>query len=464
LNDSGNSERLLSRHGRHLMFVPEVGRYFYTGLRWSAQLGDQKWALAADKTAVAMRMREGPELEAALAGADDKWLRAFRDWATRSGDRARLDAMQAVSEPFKTTRLDALDTDPLLFNVQNGTLQLGCRGKPSEVRLRKHVPRDLISRIAPVGYDESATCPRFRDFMDEVLPDRAVQRWMQKFLGYSLTGEAREHILLMLLGRGRNGKGTLVKLLCWLYGDYAATISFASLTADARRRGAEASPDIARLPGIRLLFSAEPSKGVRLDDGRIKELTGEDRQAARHLNREFFEFDPQFKLVIQANNRPRITDKSEGMWERVRLVPFDVFVPAERRDLTLIDKLKTEGPGVLNWLVDGYRLWRDEGLIPPAAIKVATKTYRDDSDEFGQFLVSAAKPNPTGAVASTQFYRCYQGWAKAMDYQTMTPTKFGKELTDRGYTPELRGSDRLTWRIGLTWRDDNDIDWEWDRN
>ena len=457
LNDIGNGERFRQRYGRNFMFVPEAGRYFYTGARWSGQIGSQEWALAAHKTAQTMLRREAAELEAELDGGDEKRLRAFRDWAVRSGNREKLDAMQAVSEPVLTKRLAELDADPLLFNVQNGTLDLR-----AAVRLRRHARRDLITRISPLGYDPDAQCPLFRAFLDQIMPDREVQRWLQRFLGYSITGLAGEHILALLLGEGRNGKGTLVRLFLWLYGDYAATISFASLAADNHRRGGEPSPDIARLPGIRLLFAAEPRKGVRLDDGRIKELTGEDRQVARHLNREFFEFDPQFKLAIQANNKPRISDSSRGMWARVRLVPFNVTIPPELIDQDLLSKLKAEGPGVLNWALDGFRLWREEGLVAaPQAIMAATTRYRGESDEIGRFLATATAPNKEGSVASALLYQCYAGWATAMELRPVSRTKFGTELTERGHPKEKRGSERTVWRLGLSWRLD-DIDWEWE--
>jgi putative DNA primase/helicase len=388
----------------------------------------------------------------------------FREWAIQSGNRGRLDAMQAVTEPLVTKHLSRIDSNPFLFNVQNGTLELGNKEDRDAVRLRRHSRLDLITRIAPIGYDAEAACPAFHIFIDKVLPDREVQRWIQKYLGYSLTGLAREHILVMLLGEGRNGKGTLVRLCLWLWGDYAATISFASLAADDRRRGSEASPDIARLPGVRLLFAAEPRKGVRLDDGRIKELTGEDRQLARHLNRGLFEFDPQFKLAIQANNRPRIEDTSTGMWERVRLVPFDIIIPPNDRDLDLLDKLKAEGPGILNWMLDGYRLYCDEGLTTPPAIMAATDKYRSEIDEIGQFLAAATVPNREGSVVSAQLFACYEGWARDMDLRAITRTMFGSELSDRGYRPDKRGrgNDRKVWRTGLTWSDAAiNREWHW---
>ena len=448
-NDAGNGARFRARYGRDLMCVPAIGRYHWTGGHgaghWSLRDGDQNWGLLAQKTAEALMWRELAALE--QSGAEAARVFELRQWAVQSGNKARLDAMQSVSEPYLARRVDQLDADPYLFNVQNGTLELVPKGAKGGVRLRRAARTDLITRIAAVGYDRDAECVQFRRFLDRVVPDKDVQAWLQKWCGYALTGNASEHVLVMLLGEGRNGKGTLVRLLAWLWGDYSVSISFASLAADDRRRGGEASPDLARLPGVRLAFAAEPRKGVRLDDGRIKELTGEDRQVARKLNRDPFEFDPVFKLAIQANNRPRIADTSTGMWARVRLVPFNVTIPEGERDHELLDKLKREGPGILNWCLDGFLAWRDTGLAPPAPIAAATAEYRRDSDDLGLFLEAATVAGD--GVRSAELYACYEGWAIAMDQRAINKTRFGRDLTTRGYAGEQRGSNRVVWRCGL---------------
>jgi putative DNA primase/helicase len=234
------------------------------------------------------------------------------------------------------------------------------------VRLRRHARRDLITRIAPIGYDPEARCPRFLAFLEQILPDGFVREWVQKLFGYCLTGLDVEHMLAAFWGEGRNGKGTLSKLFMWLYGDYAAPIEFASLLAEGPgRRGGDATPDLARLTGKRAIFASEPRVGAKLDDGKVKQITGADPMLVRHLNKDFFDLQPTFKPILSFNNKPEIRDASHGMWSRMRLVRFNVIVPDEQQDKGLLDKLKAEGPGVLNWALDGYRLWREQGLAPP---------------------------------------------------------------------------------------------------
>lgn len=455
-NDSGNAERFCGRNGRDFAYVDELGWLFWTGSHWSVSEGLSRARLAAADTA-----RKIFHEVAVLQALEPERAKKLAEWALESGNARRLAGMLSLSEPRLWRRTEELDADPYLLNCQNGTLELP-RDPAKPVRLRRHSRRDLITKVLPIGFDPEAGCPQFRAFLDRVLPDRDVQCWLQRFFGYALTGAADEHVFVMMLGDGRNGKGTLIRLMTWLEGDYAVSISFASLAADDRRRGGEASPDVARLAGARLVTAREPKKGVQFDDGRMKELTGEDRQVARHLNRPPFEFTPQFKLMIEANNLPRVNDRSVGFWERLRLVRFDVVIPEGERDPALGAKLKTEGPGVLNWALDGFRLWREGGLPAPAAIRAATQKYREGSDLFGTFLAGATVRNATGSVPTKMLYACYLGFAEHMDMRPMSLTKFGRDLEDRGFTAHQPDQSRRTWRLGLSWRPLDEITWPWD--
>jgi putative DNA primase/helicase len=297
----------------------------------------------------------------------------------------------------------------------------------------------------------------FRRFLDRILPDAEVQDWLQRWFGYCLTADYSENKLACLWGEGRNGKGVLTHLLQWLYGDYAAVLQFASLLADERRRGSEASPDLAQLPGMRAVFGSEPKKGAKLDDGMVKQITGGDDLKVRHLNRDFFDLHPTFKLTLSFNNKPQIRDDSHGMWSRVMLVPFTVIIPEAEIDRALLAKLQREGPGILNWCLDGFRRWRDIGLTAPQAILAATAEYRSESDRIGQFLDAATVPHENGEIPATHLYACYEGWCKAMEHRPVSQTLFGRELSRRTIKPEKRG---VMLRLGLKWKPD-DIDWDW---
>jgi len=457
-NDTGNAERFRGRYGSDFFYVPEIGWFAWMKTHWSPRDGDRLSALSAQKTAAKI-WDEALAIEA-LPDADGKAVARLREWAVDSGNRARLNAMRDVAAPHLSRHVDELDSDLLLFNVQNGSLELGALEADGTVavRLRRHARRDLITRIAPIGYDPKASCPLFEAFAAQVLPDEGVRRWVQKLFGYCLTGLSIEHMLAAFWGEGRNGKGTLSKLFLWLYGDYGGSIEFASLLSEGPRRGGDATPDLAKLPGKRAVFAGEPRKGAKLDDGKVKQITGADPMSVRHLNRDFFDMQPQFKLVLSFNNKPAITDDTHGMWSRMRLVPFTVIVPDELQDKNLLDKLKDEGPGVLNWALDGYRLWREEGLAPPDAITAATGEYRKESDRIAQFLETALVREEGCRLQASFVYACYEGWCRANEIRPLSMTKFGRELTlKRGIPIERSG---LIWRLGVKWAEH--IDWEWD--
>jgi putative DNA primase/helicase len=471
-NDIGNGERFRARYGNEFFYVPEIGWFAWVKTHWSPRDGETLSALAAQKVATkifdeAKAIEEDPKgVDLAsgemILGLDNAAAaKALHVWAIKSGSTAALASMREASRPHLTRHVDELDVDPLLFNVQNGTIELGELEADGTVpvRLRRHARRDLITRIAPVGYDPEARSPLFDQFIAQILPDPDVRLWVQKLFGYCLTGLAVEHMLAAFWGDGRNGKSTLSRLFRWLFGDYAATIEFNSLLAEGPRRGGDATPDLAKLSGRRAVFAGEPREGVRLDDGKVKQITSGDPMSVRHLNREFFDLFPTFKLILSFNNKPIVKDDSNGMWSRVRLAPFTVEIPDELQDKTLLDKLRAEGPGVLNWALDGYRLWREEGLDPPQAMIAATREYRAENDELGQFVDRATRPDPTGQLSSAELYGCYLGWCRAMEKRPQSLTKLGTYLTKkRGSLTNREGG--ITFRTNLKWS--GDIDWEWE--
>ena len=457
-NDSGNAERLRARSGKDLLYVPQLGRLAWSGTHWSAPDGEKQWALAARQASLKI-WDELAALREELGEDEPKKLKALAEWALDSGNRSRLAAMQALAEPLLQHQVGELDAAPFLFNCANGTLELGSNKDAAAIRLRRHARLDLITRLSPARYEAEAECPRFRRFLDEIMPDDAIQEWLQRWFGYCLTADFSEARLACFWGEGRNGKGVLMKLMLWLFGDYGASLEFASLLSDDRRRGSEPSPDLAALQGARAVFAGEPKKNARLDDGRIKAITGGDVMKVRHLNREFFDLRPTFKLTLAFNNKPVIKDDTHAMWSRVCLVPFEVVIAEEKIDRGLIDALKEEASGVLNWALDGFRRWRETGLSPPQAIVAATAEYRSESDEIGQFLERAFERHPPGKIRTADIYGCYLGWAKAMDKRPVSRTKFGIELTKR-WLSGFQDEGGRTSRTGLRWR--LDIDWPWE--
>lgn len=315
---------------------------------------------------------------------------AAHDKASETSGKLSSVAKLAKSFADIAIRPEQLDQDRMAINVLNGTLRLvrnKVRRSSDEVADGKsewkvdgwkvkrfaHDRGDLITKLAPVKYAPAAACPAYDAFIARVQPDAAMRRFIHQWGGLSLTGDIGEQKLAFHYGSGRNGKGTCVEAAAHLAGDYAGSIPIESfLDSGIKRRGDQATPDIARLPGVRFLRVSEPEKNARLNEGLIKMVTGGDPVDARHLNKGFFTFLPDFKMTISGNHKPQVKDTSDGLWRRMQLVPWAVTIDASEVDRSLPDTLRGEASGILNRLLDGLCDWREAGLIEPDA-KVANR-------------------------------------------------------------------------------------------
>jgi len=295
--------------------------------------------------------------------------------------------MLEIAQSLKrfAVKADAFDQNPMLLNVLNGTFEL----KTGE--LRPHDQRDRITKICPVEYREDALCPTWLAFLDRIFNGNAdLIGFVQRAIGYSLTGSTQEQCFLLLWGEGSNGKSTMLELLRDVLGDYADNASTDALMVSSGR-GTE--NDIAKLKGARLVTASESGEGRRLDEERVKRLTGGDTISARFLYREWFEYRPQFKLWLAVNNRPEVRGTDHAIWRRVRLIPFEVVIPDDDQDKELPAKLRAEAPGILRWAVEGCLAWQKEKLNPPKAITSATTEYRSEQNlPDNDHLPSPAKP------------------------------------------------------------------------
>jgi len=440
-NDDGNGQRLLRRYGDDIVYVEGVAWHVWDGKRWRPSLGQRggpgaeviKCAHLAEQ---AIRNEaEALEMDAPAAGD------AAADWAKRveghykfgvgSGNAGKIDAMLWSAAPYKRRRAEEMDAGRRLLNVANGTLVLAA---PVEMRPAKKA--DFMTRTVAVTFDREAPAPLWRAFLDRVLPDREIQEFLQRWFGYCLTGEIGEQCLVVMHGAGANGKSTLIEAVAYVLGDYAISLPVQTFAHDDRRRGGEATPDLARLPGVRFVRVAEPDVGTRLSESLVKVITGGERITARALYESMSEFPPQFKLVVAANVKPSIRGQDEGIWRRIRLVPFEVQVPAAERDPHLGEKLKAEASGILNWLVDGFRLWHEGGLTMPEGVRVATADYRAESDAIGEFLRGCTRPEPGRRVKAAVLYALYGRWAAANAVEPVSLTLFGRRLGDLGVRRE----------------------------
>ncbi len=460
-NDYGNGRRLIARHGRDLLHVDERGWYVWDGRRFAAQPAKEApdAVRLAHATAAAIKA-EARALKDDRPPAEDpqEWGQKHVDphlkFAVASGNAGRINAMLASAAPYVRVRPDHLDPDGYALNVANGTIDLAppsrkraSAGKPAAaddsdpVRFRAaHDRAARMTHLAPVAYDPEAGAPAWDKFLARVQPEAELRAFLQRLAGYCLTGDTSEQVMALMHGKGANGKTTFIETVAAALGDYAVTLPIATFLQNDRRSGGEATPDLVRLPGARLVRTAEPERGARLSESLIKSTTGADVISARPLFAGMFDFLPTFKLVISANERPRISGQDEGIWRRVLLVPWDVVIPRAERDPHLKAARAAELPGVVNWMLDGYRMWRERELAPPAAVLAATETYRTESDPIGEFVRVCIEAAPGATIKARDLYHCYVVWAKANAIDPRSATAFGLRLADRGFVKVKAGT------------------------
>jgi putative DNA primase/helicase len=451
LDDLGNARRLVAQHGADL-------RYCYLSKKWHVWDG-QRWRV--DNTAEVERRAKqviGALYQEAADCADYNRREALVKFALKTGDSKRIIAMvrQAQSEPGIPVLPGELDANPWLFNCANGTIDL----RTGE--LRPHAREDLLSRMAPVAYDPEAGCDRWEKFLYQIqnvkqTPEAAdnVVNFLQRVLGYTLSGSTKEQCLFILWGGGANGKSTLVNVVREILGDYALVTPTETMLA--KTKGGEIPADVARLDGPRFVTASEVDRGRRLAESLVKELTGRDTVSARFLYGEYFDFSPQFKLFLCTNNKPVIRGADHAIWRRIKMIPFNVQFGDEEgqepEDKDLPEKLEAEAPGVLAWLVRGCLAWQAEGLETPAEVCAAGAEYRAEMDVLGEFIDDQCLVGLGYSATAGDLYKAYGEWAEAAGMKEREQLKqrtFGICLSERGFKRDKGAGGVRLWRgVGL---------------
>lgn len=460
LTDLGNAQRFVARFGDDFKYVEQWGWLGWDGRRWNTHEAEAILSRAVHATIKAIaeeahqlrlleiiwaddiaemsddtRQRINPVIEIKKTEIIITAADRLSGWCLDSQSNAHISCVAKLAQAYLTASSDRFDADALAFNVSNGTLRFAKHESEDYVSFHAHARGDLITKISEVVYDPKAEAPIYDAFLARVQPDAAMQVHLHAWGGVSLTALALAR-LSFWYGTGRNGKSTLIDAWAHVMGDYSQTIPIESFLDQGRaRRGGEASPDIASLPGIRCLRTSEPEKGAKLAESLVKLVTGGEPLRARHLNRDFFEFRPAFKLTMQGNYKPRIDGTDEGIWARILLVPWRVMIPAEERDVNLPAKLKAEASGILNRLLDGLRYYLDKGLTPPDEVLEATAEYREDSDPIGRFLAECTErcaPADKVRTGGKDLWLLYKAWASGNGERAATPKGFSRGLQDHG--------------------------------
>lgn len=397
---------------------------------------------AADRLTV----KKAEKAEAGIAGARSK----RRDFGISCRNKSRLEAMLACVAPHLMTDPDAFNADPLKVAVRNATLTFGVSEEeevnpdaerddaPPEtpptivkrrgtVTVRKgHERSDLITELVPVAYDRNATCPSWLDFMENFQPDPEQRRMVQVGFGLGLLGLTVQR-LFFHYGNGANGKSVAMEVVCRVLGEAAVTLPSSSFFGPSGQAGG-ASPDIALLHGRRLLRVKELPRGEPLREDLVKELTGGEEMSVRDLYAGYFSFKPIFAAHMSGNDYPDITGTDNGIWRRMAVVLWPKTIPdAEQRDFEeVVSEFMAEGPGILNWLIEGARIFLTEGLKIPKSVEHETQKYRDVMDPTSGFITQCVRPKGDEEVLARDFYRAYCQWSTASAVKPITETKFGR--------------------------------------
>lgn len=441
LTELGNARRFVQQHADHVRSVGGRHRRWmiWENVRWQADTTGEVERFA--KTTV-----RGLYTEAAHT-VDQEERDNILKHASKSEQAHKVRAMLelASTEPEVAMATDAFDSDPWLFNVENGTLDLRTG------LLLPHKREHLITKLAPVEYRPKAKAPRWEQFLLEIMDgDAELVEFLQRAIGYSMTGDIREHCLFFLYGRGSNGKSTFLEVLRDLFGDYSQQSEFSTFLA---RRNEGPRNDLARMRGARLVTASEADQDKSFDTTVLKTLTGGDTVTARKLYEDLFEFRPQHKIFLAANHKPIVKEQTEAFWRRLRLVPFTVTFTKEQRDNKLRSTLEKELPGILNWALEGSQLWLASGLNEPKAVKKATAAYREENDLVGEFIEQRCRFNEDAWTSTTKLYQEFSEWwveTRGPRSQPVSMGWFSRMLSER---PELTNVKRARirgWRgIGL---------------
>jgi len=427
--DSSNALRLMREHGSDIRYNAAWKKWLvWTGKNWQIDEG----FLIHER---GMRMIRGI-YDDVLKTDDYQERMDIEKYAKQSEAMRRRKAFIEAASLLPELNISSndVDRDPWLLNVENGTIELATG------LFREQRREDMITKTAGVPFDAGADCPAWKTFIREIMNyDADLINFLQTAAGWALTGDTSEQVMFILYGSGANGKSTFLNTIMRILGDYAIT---ASTETFMKRNGDQINNDIARLRGTRFVVTTEAEQGRRLSEPLIKQITGNDVLTARFLYGEFFDFVPTFKIYMATNHKPTIRGTDYGIWRRIKLVPFTNTITPDKQDKHLEQKLLKEGPGILNWLIEGCQRWFENGLDTPEVVTEATNEYRGEMDVIGNFIKEMCRQGQGYSIKARELFRCYQSWCEEQNEHACSERFFGLRLKELGFEQKRLGDGR----------------------
>lgn len=430
------AEALYCQHGEDLRFVGGWKRWVaWDGKRWQLDTESLSLHYAADTARILCtgaiahgnRVRKKMIVDGLTEALKEELEMADKELKAAIGlqHARKLSSMLTCATSLRelAVKFEEFDADPWMLNCQNGVVRL------TDGRVFPHLRSELFTLVCPVPYDPSAKCPTWDAFLERVQPDTMMRLYLQRLVGYSLTGSTREHCLAFHYGSGANGKSTFLSILHAILGEYGAPahprLIFRSPNGDRHLT------ERASLFRRRFVTCSETSESLSFDEGTLKDLTGGDIIAARRMREDEWKFFPTHKLHLAGNEKPIVRATDDGFWRRLHLVPWLVTIPEGERDHQLVDRLRAELPGILRWGVDGALEWQRHGLAAPEAIVAATREYRRNSDTGGLFVATCQLD--AGAVTTKKAFReAYESWCAEQGYEPLGARRMAEVLRRHG--------------------------------
>jgi putative DNA primase/helicase len=426
LSDTGNAECLEHLFGGDF-------RFDHTRRKWLVWAGAH-WQVDEDGRVERAAIEVIRERKiAALSLVDTERQRKMISYligAENASKQRGLLTQASVLRSFATT-IARFDIEHGVAGAPNGLLDLnaGLLYEPSK--------DDLITMCLGTPVNLEASCSRWRRFLNEVFADdQELIAFIQRAIGYSLTGDTSEQVMFLCHGSGANGKSVFLETLGLVLGDYSAGTPFATFDADRRN---ESTNDLAALKGKRFVTVIESDEDRRLAEARVKAVTGQDRITCRFLYGEFFTYEPTFKLWMAMNHKPIIRGTDRGIWRRIKLIPFTQNFEGRAEDKNLKSELKGELSGILNWILEGLQAWQKNGLGSAKVVEAATEEYRKESDILGQWFSDCAASSPGSFTTASEAFDSFRNWCKSFGFKEPTQTGFARSLVEHGYE---RGTER----------------------